>query len=92
MYWLQCATKPIIYVLRSPRCMNCQCGRYLDEMTNESSTTCFSRDRSHVYGVRDDGLENTVPYISELVGGFHLFYVQIMSSTIFSRSPLIWLP
>ena len=52
MYWLQCATKPIIYVLRSPRCMNCQCRRYHDEVTNES-TSRSSRHRSHVYEVRE---------------------------------------
>lgn len=64
MYWLQCAAKPIIYFLRSPRCMNCQCRRHHAEMTNESTTSCFSRDRSHVYEVRDDSLENTISFIS----------------------------
>lgn len=52
MYWLQCATKPIIYVLRSPRCMNCRCRRFHVEVTNEG-TSRFSRDRSHVYEVRE---------------------------------------
>lgn len=33
-------------------------------MTNESTTSCFSRDRSHVYEVRDDSLENTISFIS----------------------------
>ena len=64
MYWLQCATKPIIYVLRSPRCMNSQCRRYHDETTNESTTNCFSRNRSHVYEVREDSFENTVSFTS----------------------------
>ena len=52
MYWLQCATKPIIYVLRSPRCMNCQCRRYHVEVTKDGRS-CFSRARSHVYEVRE---------------------------------------
>ena len=61
VYWLQCATKPIIYVLRSPRCINCQCRRYDAENENES---CFSRERSGVYKARE---ENTVPYIPNAV-------------------------
>ena len=51
MFWLQCATKPIIYVLRSPRCMNCHCRRYHVEVTKDG--TSFSRDRSQVYEVRE---------------------------------------
>ena len=52
IYWLQCATKPIIYVLRSPRCMNCQCRRYHVEVT-KAGRSCFSRARSYVYEVRE---------------------------------------
>ena len=63
MYWFQCATKPIIYVLRSSRCLTCQCRRYQVEATNEGTTSCFCRDRSHVYEVREGSLENAVPYI-----------------------------
>ena len=63
MYWFQCATKPIIYVLRDSRCMNCQCRRYHVEATNEGRTSCFGRDRSHLYEVREGSLEDSVPYI-----------------------------
>lgn len=63
MYWFQCATKPIIYILRSSRCMNCQCRRYHVEVANEGTTSCFSRDRSRVCEVREDSLETTAPYI-----------------------------
>ena len=72
MYWLQCATKPIIYVLRSPRCINCQCRRYDAKNENESTTCCLSRERSRVYKARE---ENTAPYIpSEWL--FHLWQIS----------------
>lgn len=65
MYWLQCATKPIIYVLRSQRCRtSCLCQCHCTEMTDESTASCCGGGRSRVYEVRKDSVENTLSSIS----------------------------
>ena len=62
LYWLQCAIKPFIYVLRSDRCTNCLCCRCCGPgKENENTTSCFRRRRSRVYKVSGDILENTLP-------------------------------
>ena len=66
MYWLQCATKPIIYVLRSKRCTSCLCQWHCTEMANESTSSRFNRSPSHVYEVREDSLQNS---FSGITGG-----------------------
>ncbi|KAJ7353889.1 hypothetical protein OS493_031596 [Desmophyllum pertusum] len=55
LYWLQCAIKPIIYVVRSEKCMHrlCRCLRR-SEMTNEVMPRCFSnRKLFRVYEVSE---------------------------------------
>ncbi len=65
IYWFQCATKPIIYVLRSQRChTSCLCQCHCTEMTDESMASCFGGGRSRVYEVRKDSVENTLSSIS----------------------------
>ena len=62
LYWLQCAIKPFIYVLRSDRCTNCLCCRCCGPgKENENMNSCFRRRRSRVYKVSGDTLENTLP-------------------------------
>ena len=62
LYWLQCAIKPFIYVLRSDNCTSCLCCRCCGPgRENENTTSCFGRRRSRVYKVSEDILENTLP-------------------------------
>lgn len=59
LYWLQCACKPIIYFLRSRRCISClrkYCG---PDMINENMTSCFSTSRSPLYEGNGNNLVNT---------------------------------
>lgn len=58
MYWFQCATKPIIYILRSQRCTSCLCQSHCTEALNENTSCCFRRGRSHAYEVREESSEN----------------------------------
>ena len=66
MYWLQCAIKPIIYVLRSQRCTSFLCQCHCTEMANETTSSCSSRSRSRVYEVREDSSQNSH---SRITGG-----------------------
>ena len=62
LYWLQCAIKPFVYVLRSDRCTSCLCCRFCGRgQENENTNSCFGRRRSRDYKVSEDILENTLP-------------------------------